>query len=192
MTTEPSRSAVALTNTKQMRALAHPLRMEILGELRINGPRTVGALSEVFDEAPGTLSYHLGKLAEFGFVVEAPERARDRRQSWWRAAHDFTNIPSVDASASPEERRASAAVRHRVVDVYAATLHRAVESTGMLPPEWATAANSADSVAFLTAGELAEASAELNAVVDKWYARGDQQRAGAEAVQFIIHSFRRS
>jgi hypothetical protein len=138
------------------------------------------------------VSYHLGKLAEFGFVVEAPECARDRRERWWRAGHDFTQLPSSGADAAPEEHRASVAMRHQIVDGYADALHRAIEAAETFPQEWSSAANSSDSFAFLTAPELAEASAELGAVVDKWYSRSDRTRSGAEAVQFIVHAFRRA
>ncbi|WP_022885891.1 winged helix-turn-helix domain-containing protein [Glaciibacter superstes] len=184
-----SASAIALTSAKQMRALAHPLRMSVLGELRINGPRTVGGLSEVFDEAPGTLSYHLGKLAEFGFVEEVPELAADRRERWWRAAHQFTNI-APDPNAPPAERQALSVVRHQVIDGYASTLHRAVEAESTLPKEWAQPSGSSDIAAFLTREEFAEAGEELQAVLQKWYDRSDKNRDGAEAVQLITHAVR--
>jgi DNA-binding transcriptional ArsR family regulator len=190
-TDAPSRNVVALTTAKQMRALAHPLRMQVLGELRVNGPRTVGALSELFDEAPGTLSYHLGKLAEFGFVEEAPGHSTDRRERWWRSAHEATNLQTPGPHAPVAERHASAVVRHQIVDVYSATLHRAIDAAEELPREWVDAAVSSDTFAFLTPAELAEASAELSAVAEKWYDRGTRGRAGTEPVQIIVHAFRR-
>ncbi|MEB0003501.1 helix-turn-helix domain-containing protein [Cryobacterium sp. RTC2.1] len=184
-------SVISLTGAKQMRALAHPLRLQILGELRVGGPRTVGLLSEVFDEAPGTLSYHLGKLAEFGFVEEVPELASDKRERWWRASHDFTDISPAGTGSPPSVRRASEAMRHQIVDVYAATLHRVVEVADGLPDEWANAATSGDTVAYLTADELAQASAELNAVAEKWHALHERDHANTEAVQIMVHVFRR-
>lgn len=190
MSEQPDRS-IALSGAKQMRALAHPLRLRILGELRIGGPRSVGGLSEVFDEAPGTLSYHLGKLAEFGFVEEAPELAADRRERWWRSAHEFTEVTPAAPDAPAAERQASAAVRHQIVDVYSATLHGAIDAEARLPREWAEAAVSSDTVAFLTAAELADASGELEAVLAKWRARSDRDREGTAAVHLIVHAVRR-
>lgn len=190
MTEQPKRS-IALTSAKQMRALAHPLRLRILGELRVGGPRSVGGLSEIFDEAPGTLSYHLGKLAEFGFVEEAPELAADRRERWWRSVHEFTEVTPAALDAPAVERQASSVIRHQIVDVYSATLHGAIDAADGLPREWVDAAVSSDTVAFLTAAELAEASAELEAILSKWHARTDRGRDGAEAVQLIVHAVRR-
>jgi DNA-binding transcriptional ArsR family regulator len=188
--TADARPRVArLTSAKQMRALAHPLRMQVLGELRVNGPRTVGALSELFGEAPGTLSYHLGTLAQFGFVEEAPELAADRRERWWRSAHEATDISPPAADATDAERSASAALRHQVVDAYAALLHHAVDVAQ--PREWEDAATSGDTIAYLSAAQLAEASAELQAVAKKWQGNGDRDAAGAAPVQIIVHAFRR-
>ncbi len=190
MQKQPDRSIV-LTSAKQMRALAHPLRLRILGELRVGGPRSVGGLSEVFDEAPGTLSYHLGKLAEFGFVEEAPELAADRRERWWRSVHELTRIDQAAPDASVAERRASSAMRHQVIDVSSAILHKAIDDAEALPREWVEAAVSSDTVAFLTAAELAEAGADLEAVLAKWRARSNRDRDDAAAVQLIVHTFRR-
>lgn len=181
--------SIDLTSAKQMRALAHPLRMRVLGELRINGPRTAGGLSEIFDEAPGTLSYHLGKLAEFGFIEEVPELAADRRERWWRAAHEFTNI-ATDPDASTEERQAITVVRHQIIDTYSATLHRALDVEASLPREWEQPSGSSDIAAFLTAEEFAEAGDELQAVLQKWHDRSDKNRDGAEAVQLMAHAVR--
>ena len=185
------RSFIALTSVKQMRALAHPLRMQVLGELRVNGPRTAGALAEIFGEAPGTLSYHLRTLAEFGFVEEAPELAADRRERWWRSAHEYTEVNPAGPDASAAERQASATIRHQIVDVYAATLHRVIDGEDEQPRQWVRASTFDDTVAFLTADELAEASAELRAVAEKWHARGDRDRPGTEPAQIIVHAFRR-
>ncbi|MFD6666158.1 helix-turn-helix domain-containing protein, partial [Micromonospora chalcea] len=71
-----------VSDPRAMRALAHPTRLRLLGELRLRGPQTVGMLSERTGEAVGSVSYHVGKLAEHGFVTEAPDLARDRRERW--------------------------------------------------------------------------------------------------------------
>ena len=183
-------SSISLTSAKQMRALAHPLRMRVLGELRINGPRTVGGLCDVFDEAPGTLSYHLGKLAEFNFVEEAPELSTDRRERWWRASHEFTNIPPLDPASPADERLASVAIRHQIVDSYSLALHRAIDHEASLPTEWTKPSGSSDIAAYLTPEEFAKASDELQAVLQKWHDRSQRDRDGAEAVQLIIHAMR--
>jgi DNA-binding transcriptional ArsR family regulator len=85
-----------------MRALAHPLRLRLLGELRIEGPATATMLAERLEEGVSLISYHVRSLAEHGFVEEAPELARDGRERW-RATHRRTSWSSVSS------RRGSAA-----------------------------------------------------------------------------------
>lgn len=64
----PEDAAVTVTNADTLRAMASPIRMRILGTLRVNGEQTVGSISEQLGEAPGAISYHLGQLARVGLV----------------------------------------------------------------------------------------------------------------------------
>ncbi|MET0726304.1 MAG: helix-turn-helix domain-containing protein, partial [Leifsonia sp.] len=56
MSESPSRSSVTVSDPRSMRALAHPLRLKLLGILRTDGPRSVGQLADLVDQAPGTVS----------------------------------------------------------------------------------------------------------------------------------------
>ena len=81
----PEDAAVTVTSADTLRAMASPIRMRILGTLRVNGEQTVGSISEQLGEAPGAISYHLGQLAHAGLVqkrwsllTEIEERAGGR------------------------------------------------------------------------------------------------------------------
>jgi DNA-binding transcriptional ArsR family regulator len=185
-------STIRLTDPRAMRALAHPLRLRLLGELRIRGPQSVGMLSEALDEAPGSISYHVGKLAQFGFVEEAPELARDKRERWWRTAHQQTSFEPLEMLADPERRAASNLLRRTISEVYAENLDRYLEAEATLPPEWVGAATAGDAIIHLTSDELGELRDELLALVDRWRAHSDPERAGAEPVSLIYHAFRRA
>ncbi|MFK4730921.1 helix-turn-helix domain-containing protein [Agromyces mediolanus] len=184
---EPSR--IELHDLGRMRALANPARMRVLGALRLDGPATVGALSERLDEAPGSVSYHLQTLAKHGFVEEAPELARDRRERWWRAAHDYTSWDPLEFRDDPATRAGLDEFRRQVLDGYHRELLEALAAEPALETEWVEAAESADAAAHLTAAELGELSAELAAVRDRWYRRGRERRAGTRPVRFITHTF---
>jgi DNA-binding transcriptional ArsR family regulator len=185
-------STMRLTDPRAMRALAHPLRLRLLGELRIRGPQSVGRLSELLDEAPGSISYHVGKLAQFGFVEQAPELARDKRERWWRTAHRQTSFEPLEMLADPERRAASNLLRRAVSQVYAENLDRYLEAEASLPPEWVGAAVSGDMSMHLTSAELGELRDELEALAERWRARSDRDRVGAEAVSLVYHAFRRA
>lgn len=78
----------------QMWAMAHPLRLEILG-LLVEGPATASALARRLGESSGTTSYHLRVLARAGAVEEVPELGT-RRERWWRRPDLFVLIPTND------------------------------------------------------------------------------------------------
>lgn len=182
---------VYLRDPKAMRALAHPLRLQLLGELRLAGPHTVGMLSDRFDDAPGNVSYHLGVLARYGFVVEVPERARDKRERWWAAAHDVTSWEPVDTLAEPELRSASTELRRAILARYAEALTAYLDFEPQLDREWVKGTSSSDTVLHLTPAELQELRAELEALSARWKDRSEPARTDAKPVTLIYHAFRR-
>lgn len=78
----------------QMWAMAHPLRLEILG-LLVEGPATASMLARRLGESSGSTSYHLRVLERAGAVVEDPELGT-RRERWWRRPAPFVLIPTDD------------------------------------------------------------------------------------------------
>ena len=180
-----------LTDPRAMRALAHPLRLRLIGELRTRGPQSVGMLAEAVDEAPASVSHHVGVLAKHGFVEPAPELARDRRERWWRAAHDRTVWEPLDVLADPERHAASDVLRRALLQGYLQALEGYLATEPSLPPEWVRGSASGDAVLHLTARQLQELRADLEALVARWEARSDAGREGAEAVLLLHHAFRR-
>ncbi|WP_433120088.1 ArsR/SmtB family transcription factor [Micromonospora sp. CA-246542] len=90
---------------RQVRVLAHPLRMRLVGALRVNGPATATTLAELLGTNTGATSYHLRQLAEVGLVTEDPDRGSGR-QRWWQAAHDVTSWEPSDFDDDPDARAA--------------------------------------------------------------------------------------
>lgn len=184
-------SSIDLHDAGPMRALAHPLRLKILGLLRMNGPQSVGMLAEATGAASGSVSYHLQTLAKHGFIAPAPEFERDGRERWWQAAHEMTNWKREEYGADPDRREASDALRRTVLDSYHRELLEALDAEHDLEPEWVAAADSSDGAAHLTLEEFRELTAELAAIHDKWWARGRGGRPGTRQVRWITHTFSR-
>ncbi|GAB3911123.1 hypothetical protein GCM10027612_88040 [Microbispora bryophytorum subsp. camponoti] len=88
---------------RTLKAVAHPLRVLLLGELRTNGPATATELAGRLGESSGSTSYHLRQLVRYGFV-EADPGQRDRRERRWRAIHRFTAWSDVEMAATAEGR----------------------------------------------------------------------------------------
>lgn len=83
-----------------IRALAHPLRLELLDLLRFEGPSTATLLGQRLGESSGATSYHLRQLARYGFVAEMPSEGR--RERWWRYQERQLMIPGGEASDREE------------------------------------------------------------------------------------------
>src|ERR1700752_3829026 len=114
-----------------LRALSHPVRMRMLGMLRIDGPATATTLAARLGLNTGATSYHLRQLAQHGFVVRETGRgnARDR---WWRAAHQSTTTDTAGPT-DPEARETLEAYLQSVAVILTQNLQRSVEELSLLP-----------------------------------------------------------
>ncbi|MFD0691182.1 winged helix-turn-helix domain-containing protein [Actinomadura fibrosa] len=94
---------VEMTDPRQVRLLAHPLRQRIAEVMR-RGPVSSTTLARELGESTGATSYHLRRLAEHGFIEEVPGRGRGRER-WWRHVPADRRLPPYSRQ-SPEMREA--------------------------------------------------------------------------------------
>ena len=182
-----------LKDPRAMRALAHPLRLRLLGELRREGPATATMLSPRLDEPVPLLSYHLRKLAEHGFIEPAPERARNARERWWQAAHDVTTFSATEFMDTPERWAALSALEREILRIYVEDLEQWLREQPAWDAAWVDAAESSDVVLDLTVTELRQLRDEMDALVERWSrARPSHERGlDREQVRVIWHAFPR-
>ena len=114
-----------------LRALSHPVRIQMLGLLRSHGPATATTLAARLGLNTGATSYHLRQLAQHGFIEEDAERgnARDR---WWRAAHDSTRTEFRGEDISDDVE----AYLSTVAMIYGERLRSVVSELRFYPEEW--------------------------------------------------------
>ena len=79
-------------DVEELRALAHPMRQQILHHLRQAGPATSTTLARDLGENSGIMSYHLRLLAEHDFVREVAGRGQGRER-WWEVSPEPVWIP---------------------------------------------------------------------------------------------------
>ncbi len=96
-----SQDEITLT-ADNLKALAHPLRVRVLGLLRTYGPATATTLAGQLELSSAALSYHLRQLERFGFIVEDTERG-DQRDRWWKAAHRRTIYSALPSEHGGEQ-----------------------------------------------------------------------------------------
>jgi DNA-binding transcriptional ArsR family regulator len=123
----------------QLRALAHPLRLQLLHVLHAEGPATASQLGRRLGESSGATSYHLRALHRAGMVEEAEQR--NARERWWQRTPERLMIPnSVPPDASDAERAelkaAHAQIESILVDRDENALGRWMEIRYDLPLEW--------------------------------------------------------
>jgi DNA-binding transcriptional ArsR family regulator len=107
------RETLDLHDPAALRALAHPLRIRIIGILRERGPQNATTLARALDETTGDTSYHLRQLARFGLIHELPRSGG--RQRWWQAAARHFLLPA-SMSREPHLRTARRLLRERVLE----------------------------------------------------------------------------
>lgn len=174
-----------------LRALGHPLRLRLLGLLRIHGPATATALGRTVGAAPNAVSYHLRQLARSGFIEPAEVTASDRREHAWQASHDVTHWDETALDGSPAAHDALDTLRSRIFDFYNEALERYLRSEGEWPESWREAAGFGDLVFRATPEDLRAVREEVQAVVERYRQRAAvaADEPGTEIVMVIWHGF---
>ncbi|MET7855464.1 helix-turn-helix domain-containing protein [Streptomyces avermitilis] len=175
-------------DAKGLRALAHPMRVQLVGLLRKYGPSTATRLAERLGVNSGTASYHLRQLGAAGFVEEDTERG-NARERWWRSLHQRTELN--DPELAEREPEAALAYLQSVAATYTLRAQRAVNELQTMPRAWRDTFDMSDWALRLTPEETAALRQELLAVVARY--REDTPEAaakapeGAERVAVITH-----
>lgn len=159
-----------------LRALAHPLRVEIMNELSDFGPATASGLAERLGESSGSTSYHLRQLAKHNIIVEDTEKGSGRER-WWRMPPGGVTIGSPETLATPAGREANELISREWQQNnerrLTAFLRRGLDVFGT---EWMQASTLSTSHLQLTIDQLAEFGREYYALQDrlreKWRADG--------------------
>ena len=179
----PLEPAVQVTDVRALRALAHPLRNRLLGQLRMNGPATASQLGRAVGESSGSTSYHLRQLEQYGFVEEV-EGQGTARERWWRARHRMTSWQARDLLQQEGGSEVQDEMTRLQIDQHARVLDAWFTQKDALGPEWAAVGSLNDHGMRLRPDQARQLADELNAVLDRWMAEypADQPAEGTELV----------
>jgi DNA-binding transcriptional ArsR family regulator len=175
-----------LTSATELRALSHPTRISLLELLDEAGPLTATEAGERIGESPASASFHLRTLAKYGYVEEA--EGGKGRQRPWRVVPVSGRIEGdeLDAEAKLAAGAFLELVRERDLDRL-----KAWDSTrSFYPKEWRAAAQEMRLTMHLTAAELAELTAGIEALVMP-YAEQEARSVGRPdtvPVSFGLHA----
>jgi DNA-binding transcriptional ArsR family regulator len=182
--TQPARTVKQLTDPKALRALAHPIRLQLLGQLRVHGQLTATQAGELIGESSASCSFHLRQLAKYGLVEEAG--GGHGRERPWRATTMFTSWPEV--AEDPKVAAAADRLSGVIAEQYVSDLMRWLEVKPDEPEEWQQAAQFGDTFMYVTASELSELAERTRELADAYLDRQTDpalRPPGARLVSYV-------
>ncbi len=156
-----SHPAPAIRQPKQLRALASPVRQEIVDALETAGPCPIAELARHLGRAPDALYFHVRLLVRAGLVVEG-ERRQVGRHAF--ATYDVVARPmniDRDAAARADVRRVTGGIlRLALRDAVRGLEHEDAAFTGPRRNHWVARAQG-----WLDEAGLAELNRRLDQVL---------------------------
>jgi predicted ArsR family transcriptional regulator len=187
-----------ITDVRVLSALAHPVRLQLLGYLLEMGPRTATECSAEVDATPSACSYHLRHLERFGLVERADSDGRSRertdgRERLWRASatgFSFGKRPSESSAAVTATQQALTAAR---IDDSARLAHQFLERSADTTTDWLDASAFATYGLAVTPAELADLVAGVDRLLRPYIAatRVDPPE-GSRPVHVTVQAFPRA
>lgn len=167
-------SDARITDPERIRALAHPTRLELLDHLRDVGEATATECAAAVGESVASCSFHLRMLEKYGFIERAERRGREKPWRIPATGHGIDARPDADVPGS----------MHAVQELATLTVTREADRIGRYlaqaadePEEWVEATTITTSAFWATAEELAELSAEVRRLTERFAGRGTDPSA---------------
>lgn len=163
----------SLSDPRALKALAHPLRMRLIGELSTRGSMRAVDLANAVDEPANSVSFHLRQLAKYGVIEQDDDRAADGRERWWRMPSDQGFRINPAELASLEGGEAALSVFRRVITGNVHALARVVHGTTFAPDDTSPDRHliSNDFAVRLSADEMDELKDDMFDLMMRWMAR---------------------
>jgi DNA-binding transcriptional ArsR family regulator len=169
-----------------MRALAHPLRLELLDLVAREGTLTATRAAELTGESAPSCSFHLRQLAKYGFIEDAG--AKQGRERPWRIAI----VDSRWSGVGDDDAATAGLLNVQLLQRDFALLERYLSNPEHIEPEWREAATLSTSLLFLTLDELRSVEVAILGLVHRYLDRtADPTRRpeGARAVRMLNVAF---
>jgi predicted ArsR family transcriptional regulator len=172
-------------NPRALRAVAHPVRIELLALLRAEGPQTASRCAERLGLSPKVCSYHLQLLGKYGLIEETGE-GKGRARPWRLATKgvSYVHRPGEDpaaASASDQLARTLLARDTRLVEEFIAARHE-------LPENWRNVAAMLGDAVRLSPEQLGSLGHDLAAVLRRYAELSTRPAVGAHPVHIAVYA----
>jgi DNA-binding transcriptional ArsR family regulator len=164
-TGQPSADTVRMLDASALKALAHPLRVQIYDILSQYGPQTASTLAELTGESSGATSYHLRALAKHDLIREVDDRGTGRER-WWERPRGGISFTNPEAMKTPSGKAATQVVMTEFLTRRHQQLMRYLNESIQAPDESKENAVISTATVRMTYDQTVEFIAELQAVID--------------------------
>jgi len=170
-----------VTDPRAIRALAHPVRLDLLELLVAIGPATAAQCGRILGVSQASCSFHLRQLAKYGLVVDAGP-GQDRRERRWQMPDNRIRLPRSDGVT----RQLFSVVVEREMQ---AILERAQRQDDDIA-EWRGTEGPLAGVAVMSADEVTEVRRTITELLEPYFARavssGPRLPPGQRYVRYFL------
>lgn len=184
----PVATTIEPSGATRLRALAHPLRWQLMDLLRAEGSATATRCAAATGESPASCSYHLNLLEKYGFVC--PAEGGQGRQRPWKLVDPATSFGAggLRLDGEPGSTAAGEAFLEHTYRQQRANL----AATAAESDEWKRVSGFNGLLSHLTAEEAGRMRQEIDELFDRYRHRAEDpaaQPTGARPVRFILSCF---
>jgi DNA-binding transcriptional ArsR family regulator len=165
-----------VSDPRALRAMAHPLRLDLIELLGTVGPSTAAECGRRLGTTQASCSYHLRQLERFGFVERSPETG-DGRERPWR----LTDVEQSWSSHGPAEHALEQVFAQREADRMIAWAAGADDQ----PQPWRDASFVGGASLPLTAQETRRVRDDLRAVLAPYVERLTDRTGWPQGYRFV-------
>lgn len=153
---------------ERIRALTHPLRLELLDVLGDLGEATATECAEKLGQSVASCSFHLRSLEKHGFIERGEQRGREK--PWRVVPGGWSARPSSELQGS---RHAVAELASLFVAREGDRVHRFLAQLDREPEDWVQAVTVTTASFWATAEEMTQLAQELQGITDRYRGRDD-------------------
>lgn len=167
-----------------MRALAHPVRLEILQFLAERGTGTATECAQEAGESPQSCSYHLRALAKYGFVRQV--ESDDGRETRWQMLTPSLRLGT--GVGSQPQRTAAALLQNSLLERDERFVEDYLRNEERFDEEWREAAVFTSGSILVTPAELAALGEQLREALRPYERRGKKGPSNARRVHVALRA----
>jgi DNA-binding transcriptional ArsR family regulator len=160
----PVRRWRILDDPVAIRALAHPLRMDLMAILHRLGRATTAQAARETGVSHGLASHHLRQLAKYGFVEQVA--GKDNRERPWRLV--ATSYRWGDNLGTPEGTAAADVLEQVLAERALAEFLDWQQRRAGWPAPWRGGAGLQQSTLYLTGAQFTEIAATIDALLQRY------------------------